>query len=223
MNKSLLVWGTSAVTLLLVGYAAKTYFPAKPAAQLAIQAATRVAAGASLENGVTGTAEEPDQGGVVGPLAVWIRDASRGESGATPNATWKAQPMDHIVARNPMPEKYLRAEFPLNRSAQFRFILPPHTVNARLHGSFRSFVKQSGSAADVPFRISLSLMNAQQFEDLIRGRASEPSFELQSSNHTVDFALPGVHEQPQEYHLMFSGDVVRKNLFVRADFVVEAE
>jgi len=39
----------------------------------------------------------------------------------------------------------------------------------------------------------------------------------------VDFALPGVHEQPQEYHLMFSGDVVRKNLFVRADFVVEAE
>lgn len=224
MIRSLFIWGTLAVTLVLAGYVAKAYYQARPAAQLVIQAAKKVAAGASLENEVTGSSEEEsDQGSVVGSLAVWIRDTSRADSGSTTNPAWQPQPMDHVVARNPMPEKYLRADFQLNRAVQFRFVLPPHTVNVKLHGNFRSFVRRSGSADDVPFRVSLSLMNAQQFENLVHGRATEPSFELQSSNHTVDFALPGVHEQPEEYHLIFSDDVTRANLFVRANFVVEAE
>jgi hypothetical protein len=224
VKRSLLVWGTSAVTLVFMGYAAKAYFPAKSAAQLAIQAATKVAAGHSLaSDSTTGSSENADQVSIVGPLAVWIRDANPAESGATANSTWKAQPMDHIVARSPMPEKYLRAEFRLNKFAHFRFILPPHTMNAKLHGNFRSFVRRDGSAADVPFRITLSLMDAQQFEGILRRRATEPCFELQSSNHTIDFALPGVHEQPQEYHLVFSDDAGSGKLFVKANFVVEAE
>lgn len=224
MNRSLLVWGTSAVTLVLFGLAAKTYYPAKPAAQLAIQAATKVAAGHSLTNeGTTALAEDADRVDVVGPLAVWIRDANPADSEATPNSTWKAQPMDHIVARSPMPEKYLRACFSLAKSMQFRFVLPPHTVNAKLHGDFQSFVRESGSAADRPLPVDLSLLDEEQFENLLHGRATEPSFEVQSSDRRVDFALRGVHEQPQEYHLVFTDTARTTNLFVRTDFVVEAQ
>jgi len=222
VNRSLLVWSASAVTLALVGYVAKTHYVVKPAAQLAIEAATKIAAGHSLSNeDTTASPEDASQVDIVGPLAVWIRESSPAESEAEQKSAWKAQPMDHIVARYPMPEKYLRTQFRLNKSVQFRFVLPPHTVNTKLHGSFRSFVRRSES--DHPVRITLSLMDAQQFEDLVHGRATESSFELQSSHHTVDFALPGVHEQPQEYHLIFSDNAASAKLFVRADFVVEAE
>lgn len=223
MGKAVIFWATFVLTLLLGGYAAKLYLPAKHSRQFAVQAATKVTAAQAVSKAISAaTPEDPGEVSVVGPLAVWLREADPKQDQES-IAESEPQPMDHVVLAPPMPEKYLRAQFQLKKSAQFRFVIPPHILGPKLHGSFQSFVKRGVSTAVRPANINLALMNAQQFDDFIHKRASEASFELQSSQQDVDFALPGVHDQPQEYHLVFTDPAARPNLFVRADFVVEAE
>jgi len=132
--------------------------------------------------------------------------------------------MDHVSTAPLLADKYLRADFGLKKSAQFTFVIPPHTVNPRLHGNFQSFVRHRGpDTSKDAASIDLLLMNAQQFDDFVHGRAADATFELESSNHSVDFLLPASHNQPEEYHLIFRNHAVRTNLFVKADFAVNAE
>lgn len=131
--------------------------------------------------------------------------------------------MDHVSAAAPLADKYLRANFPLKKSAQFTFVIPPHTVNPRLHGSFQSSLVHSGSDNEKGADIELMLLNAQQYDDFIHGRPGDSTFELQSSSQTVDYLLPAAHDQPQEYHLVFRDPAARAKLFVKAEFAVNAE
>lgn len=170
------------------------------------------------------TPEDTGQVSVVGPLAVWVNAASPAQPTET-KRIWSGplQPMDHASSAPPVAAKYLRATFPLKKSAQFTFVIPPHTVSPRLHGSFQSSLRDRASDDANEARIELMLMSAQQYDDFIHGHPCDSTFELQSSSHTVDFLLPAAHDQPQEYHLVFRDPAERLNLFVRAEFTVNTE
>jgi hypothetical protein len=217
-------WVTSLLTLLVCAYGGREYYPAKKPPLRAVSTALSARMKPNPSEITAAAPEDPGEVNVVGPLAVWMQEANAAEAKKKPATPWQAQPMDHIFADAEMPKKYLRANFALNKSAQFRFVIPPHIVTARLQGSFRAFVRHgdndhSGRTAS----IDLLLMNAQQFDDFVRGRAAEATFELESADHEVDFALPGAHDQPEEYHLVFRDPALRANLFVTADFTVNAE
>jgi hypothetical protein len=218
-------WVTSVLALLVWAYAGKLYYPSGQRVQAATQAANlaRMAREKSESIATQVSAATPENSGdaLVGPLAVWMREANGEEARTAPAGA--PQPMDHVFAPPQTPEKYLRATFALRNAAQFTFVIPPHTVNPRLHGSFQSFLEHSGTRRPNETGIDLVLMNTQQFDDFAHHRLAEATYELESPNHTVDFALPPTHDQPQEYHLVFRDHAVRANLFVKADFAVNAE
>jgi hypothetical protein len=170
------------------------------------------------------TPEDPGAVSVVGPLAVWMRDADRAQPEQSTVASGPLQSIDHVSAALPAAEKYLHAEFPLKKSAQFTFVIPPHTLSPRLQGSFSSTIRHSRAVASKDAaKVDLVLMNGQQFDDFVHGRPAEATFELESSNRTVDFMLPAAYDQPQEYHLVFRDPAARARLSVKADFIVNAE
>jgi hypothetical protein len=226
LSRTIALWATSVLTLLLCGFAGKLYFPAK---RVGTKAAPRVEFSAPALKAAT--PEDPGEASVVGPLAVWMREsdaAKEQQSSAAfevPQTSIAPQKMDHVFAAPADPERYLSATFPLKKAAQFTFVIPPHTVSPRLKGSFRSFVKHTGDdPSGQPADIDLVLMNAQQFDDFVHHRSAEATFELESSSsRTVEFLLPSAHDQPQEYHLVFRDHSIRTNLFVKADFVVNAD
>jgi hypothetical protein len=222
------LWISSVLTLFFFAYAAKVYYPGKQPMQAAAQAVSIAKlAQAKAESRDTetkaATPEDPGDATLVGPLAVWMREANPAPQ-SEPARVWSGplQPMDHASSAAPLADKYLRANFPLQKSAQFTFVIPPHTVSPRLHGNFRSSIRHAGSDVKAA-EVELMLLNAQQYDDFIHGRAADAAFELESSNHTVDFLLPPSHNQPEEYHLVFRDHAIRTNLFVKADFAVNAE
>ena len=222
------LWVTSVLTLFVLAYEAKLFYSARKPMQLAAQAVSAAKLAQAKVEQVTetqnGTPEDPGDASVVGPLAVWMHEANPAPGKESARAwSWPLQPMDHASSAAPLADKYLRANFPLIKSAQFTFVIPPHTVNPRLRGSFRSSIGHTGSPAAKDAEIQLMLLDAQQFDDFIHGRPGESTFELQSSSHTVDFLLPAVHDRPQEYHLVFRDPAERARLFVQADFSVNAE
>ena len=222
------LWVTCVLTLFVLAYEAKLFYSARKPMQLAAQAVSAAKLAQAKVEQVTGiqtaTPEDPGDVGVVGPLAVWLHEVNPGsEKGSARAWSGPLQPMDHASSVAPPGDKYLRANFPLNKSAQFTFVIPPHTVNPRLHGSFRSSIGHTSSAAAKDAEIELMLLDAEQFDDFIHGRPGESTFELQSSGHTVDFLLPAVHDRPQEYHLVFRDPGERAKLFVQADFSVNAD
>lgn len=217
-------WVTSLLTFLVFSYAGMDYHPAKKPILRNVSAAISARTQPKDREIAAATPEDPGEVSVVGPLAVWMREANAVEAEIKPATPWKAQPMDHIFADAEMPQKCLRAQFALKKSAQFRFVIPPHIVSPRLQGSFRSFVKRRDSdRSGRPASIDLLLMNAQQFDDFVHDRPAETTLELESADHAVDFALPGAHDLPQEYHLVFRDHALRTNLFVMADFTVNAD
>jgi hypothetical protein len=222
------LWVTSVLTLLVFAYEAKLFYPAKRPMQMAAEAiSVAKQAQAKLERDIETTAATPEDPGAVsvaGPLAVWMNEANPGQPNE-PKRVWSGplQPMDHASSTAPLADKYLRATFPLKKSAQFTFVIPPHTVSPRLHGSFQSSLRHSASDDPKEAQIELMLLSAQQYDDFIHGRPGDSTFELQSSSHTVDFLLPAAHDQPQEYHLVFRDPAERPKLFVKAEFAVNAE
>lgn len=222
------LWVTSVVTLFLFAYAAKQFIPAKQPLQVAAQAVSVAKqAQAKLEQDTetaAATPEDPGAVSVVGPLAVWMNEANPGQPNE-PKRAWSGplQPMDHASSTAPVADKYLCATFPLKKSAQFTFIIPPHTVSPRLHGTFQSSTKHGVSDDARDPQIELMLLSAPQYDDFIHGRPGDSTFELEAASQTVDFLLPAAHDKPQEYHLVFRDSAERPKLFVKAEFAVNAE
>ena len=217
------LWATSLLTLLVCAYAGREFYPAKKPTLPA--AVTALATQTQPKEITAATPEDPGEVAVVSPLAVWLQETTNTAQGSKkPKTPWQAQPMDHIFADAEMPQKYLHAHFALNKWAQFRFVIPPHIVTAKLHGNFHAFVKHGNDDhSGRPANIDLLLMNAEQFDDYIHRRSADTTFELEAADQAVNFALPGAHDQPEEYHLVFRDPEPRANLFVTADFTVNAD
>ena len=142
-----------------------------------------------------------------------------------PPASEEVLPMDR-VAPTPVSttEAVLHKTFAVAKAAIFPFEVPAHAVTPRLHGNFKSYVKQvsiqsSDESADVDFLI----LTRDQYDDFVHGRAGAALFSLDTSHdQDVNVTLPGYQDQPQKYYLVFRnspGGEAKK--LVQADFTVD--
>lgn len=131
------------------------------------------------------------------------------------------RPVDY---RSEAPKDLLHTVFPVDKYAQFAFVVPPHQGNARLHGDFQSFTKRSSpdSTSSKAADVDLMLLNEKEFDEFLHGRLESATYELDPAhNQLVDWKVPASFDEPQQYHLVFSnpgGGTMTK--FVKANFTV---
>jgi len=136
-------------------------------------------------------------------------------------------PVDHPTNLPPQKSiKLLHKVFPVNKYAQFAFVVPPHQGNTRLRGTFRSFTKRSdpNSTSDVTADVDLMLLSEKEFDELLHGQPQSITYDLDPA-HTqkIDWRVPTTYGDSQTYHLVFSNSGGVKTKFVEADFTVNFE
>jgi|HubBroStandDraft_6_1064221.scaffolds.fasta_scaffold329075_3 hypothetical protein len=134
-------------------------------------------------------------------------------------------PMDRIA---PTPadttRTVLRKSFALSTSVNFPFDVPSHAAMPRLHGNYRSFVRQLGvQPNDDTANVDFLILNEDQYADFIQGHAGEAFFSAGASHdQDVNVTLPPTQDQPRKYYLVFRnspGDTTKKA--VQADFTLD--
>jgi hypothetical protein len=118
----------------------------------------------------------------------------------------------------------LHKTFSVSTSATFPFEIPAHTAIPRLHGNYKSFVKQLGTQSDDDSaNVDFLILTEDQYADFTHGHAGEPLFSADAAHdQDVNVSLPPSQDQPQKYYLIFRnspGGAARK--LVQADFAVD--
>jgi hypothetical protein len=202
--------------LLLSGYFSYRKYVSMPKVQLVES---------SHETEAKPEAQSGDQGGVIGPLAQWMKEVNPLHK-AEDRGTWKAHSSDHI-GDSPVgtSSAIVSKTFSVAATTKFAFAIPPHAVNPQLRGKYRSFVRQAageGQSSDESANVDLLLMNEQQYADFLHGRPADTVYSVDSSHdQDVNFGLPATLDHPVQYYLVFrNGDGGGKKL-VQADFRVD--
>jgi hypothetical protein len=170
---------------------------------------------------------------VVGPLAEWTKNqkptsAKSGSAGPEHFVSREPQKIDHIaLAQGAKSRNFLHSVFTVNTSAQFVFEVPPHTLNPRLNGTFKSYTDRSApdSSSNETANIDVMLLNEQEYDDFKRGRLGNATYDLDASHYqNVGWRVPSTLENAQKYHLVFSNlPGGAKTKFVKADFTISFE
>ncbi len=173
--------------------------------------------------------EAPNAGGfvtIVGPLAEWMQKDNRLHSTDEPTSQpRKPHACDH-VAPSPVgtSSSVVRKTFPVTSTAKFIFEVPAHAASPQLHGTYRSFVRDSGvQSGDENANVDLLLMTDQQYANFLRGYPTDVLYSVDSSHEQdVSFGLPATFDRPAQYYLVFrsSSSTAVKRL-VQADFRVD--
>ncbi len=147
----------------------------------------------------------------------------------------KPSPSDYIA---PSPvgtsSAIVHKTFAVTSPANFPFEVPPHAANPQLHGTYRSFAKDSRvqssgvqsrgvQSSDGDADVNLLLMNAGQYADFLRGHPADTVYSVDSSHkQDVSFGLPATLDRPMQYYLVFrnSSNGPGKKV-VQADFRVD--
>jgi hypothetical protein len=169
-----------------------------------VAAAQQPQAGAS----VPPPGQDSGQATVVGPLAQWMQAGKPEQDPAAPEdrPAPKPHPSDHIA---PSPvgasSAIVRKTFAVSAPAKFSFEVPPHAASPQLHGTFRSFVRESGiQSSDEDADIDLLLMNGEQYAEFLQGRPADTVYSVDSSHdQDVSFGLPATLDHPVQYYLVF--------------------
>jgi hypothetical protein len=137
-------------------------------------------------------------------------------------------PLDRVVQGSPKdPVNFLRKTFPVKDYAKFEFVIPPHSIQPRLHGSFRSFVARSNGAtiSDDTANVNLLVLNEDEFGAFVQGSLGTSTYSIDRSHEQkVDYVLPPTADQPRKFYLVFSNSARGlRNKFVDADFTVSFE
>lgn len=173
---------------------------------------------------------------ITGPLAQWTQNGKpetqgnreKPESAAEERVVYKPHPSDHIV-HSELSSKGVAVHQTLAVATDqtVSFEIPPHVMSPHLHGSYRSFLRQSGvrqagtQTGDATANVDFQLMNGEQYTDLAGGRPPSALFTVEGSHEqVVNFDLPPTMELPAKYYLVFhSSDRAKK--IVEADFKVD--
>jgi len=137
-------------------------------------------------------------------------------------------PRDRVVQGPPKdPINFLHKTFPVRDYAKFEFVIPPHSTQPRLRGSFRSFVARSNGAttSDDAANVDLLVLNEAEFEAFVQGGSGSATYSIDHVHgQTVDLTLSSTVDQPQKFYLVFSNPPGGpRNKFVDADFTVSFE
>ena len=124
-----------------------------------------------------------------------------------PAAEGLAIPATDRVAPSPAAssQTVLHKTFSVSTSATFPFEIPAHIAIPRLHGNYRSFVKQLGMPSDDDSaNVDFLILTADQYADFTQGHAGEPLFSADASrDQDVNVSLPPSQNQSQKYYLIF--------------------
>jgi len=139
-----------------------------------------------------------------------------------------AAPLDHVVQVPPKdPINFLHKTFPVKDYVKFEFVIPPHSPQPRLRGSFRSFVARSSGAtiSDDSANVDLLVLNEEEFGAFVQGSSGSATYSIDHVHgQTVDLTLSSTIDQPQKFYLVFSNPPGGpRNKFVDADFTVSFE
>jgi hypothetical protein len=167
-----------------------------------------------------------------GPLADYIsrQKESREAKEAKPVETLQVVPFkpsesDHVggsVVGTSM--EILQTTFRVRGAVQVPFEVPAHAASPRLLGSYQSFRKAAGAQNDdTGAEIGLLVLNDQQFNDFLKGRAGQAAFSADDARQQeVNAGLPPTMNQAREYHLVFlNNSKDKQKKFVQADFRIE--
>jgi hypothetical protein len=118
----------------------------------------------------------------------------------------------------------LQTTFRVRGAVQVPFEVPAHAASPRLLGSYQSFRKAAGAQNnDTGGEIGFLVLNDQQFNDFLKGRAGEAAFSADDARQQeVNAGLPPTMNQAREYHLVFlNNSQDKEKKFVQADFRIE--
>jgi hypothetical protein len=162
---------------------------------------------------------------IASPLADYM-SRSRGDRGARAADDVGARPPDsseHIAGSpvgtgNPI----LHKTFPLTKSADLPFEIPPHAATPKLHGTYHSFFQQAGPSDGDGADVDFLLLNQQQYSDLINQRPGDALFSAEGAHdQEVNVTLPPTLNQPVMYYLVFRNASNEGKVGVQADFRVD--
>ena len=210
------------IVVLIGGYWENRYF-AERAARKRSQTAAAAAAISEPQLPAAATPEDPGEVKVVGPLAVWTREANEPQEDLA--AANGILPIDRAFPSRE-PARGFRTTFELTTSADCRFVIPPHTVNPQLRGYFQSFTRRSDpqGTSDRNADIGLLLLTAREFDKFLQGRQGDAILVVdRSHHHNLDYALNSAHDQSEEYYLVFQNYPRKTRVFVTAEFTVYGE
>jgi len=215
MRQAYLLFILSLIIIISAGvFLSKPSVPAKPPA-VVLPSATPPEQGEIK----AATPEDPGPiGTVASPLTVLTKNADAQAGAPAPQGM---STVDHVDATMLPPRNFLHKQFTVTNYSEFAFTVLPHSGNPTLRGNFRAVTKESsGSTSAEPADINLMVMNKEEFEDFVRGRSSDATYETDpSSNQMVKYALPHTLNRAQCYHLVFRNPS-QSRVSVEADFTV---
>lgn len=167
---------------------------------------------------------------LAGPMADYVQDQKPAQVETVEPIPYKPVASDH-VGGSPVgtSRSILHQTFRVSRAVDLPFEVPAHAANAQLHGTYRSFVKQSGApqpgvpqvesqTGDTEADVEFLVMTGEQFDNFLHGRPAEAFFTLEAAHsQEVNTNLPPTLDQPAKYHLVFRNGS-RGKKFVQADF-----
>jgi hypothetical protein len=172
--------------------------------------------------------------GVTGPLADYMLHRKPADVETLKPIAYTPSAADHVADDSPVgtSRAILRQTFGVASLVDLQFEVPAHASNPQLRGTYRSFLKQTGSKpggadasdADVEFLV----LNEKQYDDLLNGRAGEAVFSAENSHdQEVNAGLPPTRDQAVKYFLVFrnnrqeAGKREVGKTIVQADFRVD--
>lgn len=162
---------------------------------------------------------------IEGPLAGYMKNQGQPKAAAADAPAQPVEPSESdkvgdspVGTSNPI----LHKTFTVAKAANLPFDIPPHAANPQLRGTFRAFLpagSKSGDEADVEF----SVMNQQQYTDLLNEKPADALFSAEGSHdQEVNFTLPPTFDKPAKYYLVFQNDTSGAGkVGVKADFRVD--
>jgi len=135
-----------------------------------------------------------------------------------------ADPLEQADSVRREPNRFLHKTFQVKKSAQFSFVVPPHSAMPHLQGTFSAFVPRPGDdpLADDTTNVDFLLLTPDQYSELNNGNTTGEALYTTgpTHDHEVDYSLSPTMQDPATYFVVFrsSGGVAVKS--VKADFTV---
>jgi hypothetical protein len=141
-----------------------------------------------------------------------------------PHSKVATDPLEQADSVRREPNRFLHKTFQIKKSAQFSFVVPPHTATPHLQGTFSSFVPRPGDdpLADDTTNVDFLLLTPDQYSELSNGDVNGEALYTTgpTHDHEVDYSLSPTMQEPATYFVVFrsAGGVALKS--VKADFTV---